>query len=101
MDRKQECIELLKEYNQEHIVKFLEKLDDEKQEELMKQIQRIDFHQITELYNNTKKEIEFKESKIEPLKYLDKAKLTDIQRKRFDELGEKTVKAGDINLAIK
>ena len=95
MDRKQECIELLKEYNQEHIIRFLEKLDEEKQDELIKQIQGIDFHQITELYNNTKKEIEFKESKIEPLKYLDKAKLTDIQKKKFNELGEKSIKAGE------
>ena len=95
MDRKQEAIELLKEYNQEHIIRFLDKLDEEKQEELIKQIHRIDFHQITELYNNTKKEIEFKESKIEPLKYLDKAKLTDRQRKTFDELGEISIKAGE------
>lgn len=95
MDKMQDAIEILKEYNQEHIIRILEKLDREKQEELIKQIQTIDFHQITELYNNTKKEIEFKESKIEPLKYLDKAKLTDCQRKKFDELGEKTVKAGE------
>jgi UDP-N-acetylglucosamine pyrophosphorylase len=95
MDRKQEAIELLKEYNQEHIIRFLDKLDEEKQEELIKQIHRIDFHQITELYNNTKKEIEFKESKIEPLKYLDKAKLTDRQRKTFDELGVAAIKSGD------
>lgn len=95
MDRKQEAIELLKEYNQEHIIRFLDKLDEEKQEELIKQIHRIDFHQITELYNNTKKEIEFKESKIEPLKYLDKAKLTDRQRKTFDELGEASIKSGE------
>jgi len=95
MDRKQECIELLKEYNQEHIIKHLEKLNGEQQDELIKQIQKIDFHLITELYNNTKKEIEFKESKIEPLKYLDKAKLTDEQRQKFDKLGEVTVKAGE------
>ena len=95
MDRKQEAIELLKEYNQEHIIRFLDKLDEEKQEELIKQIHRIDFHQITELYNNTKKEIEFKESKIEPLKYLDKAKLTDRQRKTFDELGVASIKSGE------
>ena len=95
MDRKQEAIELLKEYNQEHIIRFLDKLDEEKQEELIKQIHRIDFHQITELYNNTKKEIEFKESKIEPLKYLDKAKLTDRQKKTFDELGVAAIKSGD------
>ena len=95
MDRKQEAIELLKEYNQEHIIRFLDKLDEEKQEELIKQIHRIDFHQITELYNNTKKEIEFKESKIEPLKYLDKSKLTDRQRKTFDELGVASIKSGE------
>ena len=95
MDKKQEAIELLKEYNQEHIVRLLEKLEEEKQDELVKQIHSIDFHQITELYNNTKKEIEFKESKIEPLKYLDKARLTDSQRKKFDEFGEASVRAGE------
>lgn len=94
MDKKQETIELLKEYNQEHIIRLLNKLDEEKQDELIKQIQRIDFHQITELYNNTKKEIEFKEGKIEPVKYLDKAKLSESQKAKFDQLGEQTIKAG-------
>ena len=95
MDRKQETIEILKKYNQEHIIRLLEKLDEEKQNELIRQIQGIDFHQITELYNNTKKEIEFKECKIEPLKYLDKAKLTENQRNKFDQLGEQIIKAGE------
>lgn len=95
MDRKQEAIEILKEYNQEHIINLLEKLDEKKQNVLIEQIHTIDFHQITELYNNTKKEIEFKENKIEPLKYLDKAKLSESQKKQFDEIGEKTVKAGE------
>lgn len=95
MDRKQEVIEILRKYNQEHIIKILEKLSDTKQEELIKQIQEIDFEQITQLYNSTKKEIKFKESKIEPLSYLDKAKLTKEQQKEFDELGEAAVKAGE------
>ena len=80
MDKKQEVINTLKEYNQD---------------ELIKQIQTIDFHQIMELYNNTKKEIKFKESKIEPLEYLDKAKLTETQKAKFDKLGEETVKKGE------
>ena len=95
MDKKQDAIKTLKKYNQDHIIKLLEKLDMEKQNELIEQIQTINFEQIMELYNNTKKDIEFKESKIEPLKYLDKAKLTEMQRKRFDELGEKAVKNGE------
>lgn len=95
MDKKQETIEILKKYNQEHIIRLLEKLYEEKQEKLIRQIQEINFEQITELYNNTKKEIEFKENKIEPLNYLDKAKLTKVQREEFDKLGENTVKAGE------
>ncbi len=90
----QDTIDILREYNQDHIIRLLEKLDEEKKQELTKQIQGIDFHQIMELYNNTKKEIKFKESKIEPLKYLDKAKLTEVQRQEFDKLGEEIVKSG-------
>ena len=94
MDRLQNAIDILEEYNQNHIIKLLEKLNEEKRRELIKQIETIDFHQIMELYNNTKKEIEFKESKIEPLKYLDKAKLTEKQRTYFDKLGENAIKEG-------
>ncbi len=95
MDKLQETIEVLKKYNQDHIARILQKLDAKKQEELIEQIQKINFEQITELYNNTKKEIELKENKIEPLNYLDKAKLTNEQKKEFDDLGEATVRAGE------
>lgn len=94
MDKLQTIIEVLKEYKQEHIIELLKKLNEEKQKELIKQLNKIDFHQITELYNNTKKEIEFKESIIEPLKYLDKSKLTKNQKELFDQLGEKTIRDG-------
>ena len=60
MDKKQEAIDILKEYDQEHIIRLLEKLDSKKQEELIEQIHKIDFHQMLELYNNAKKEIVFK-----------------------------------------
>ena len=93
--KKQKAVEILKKYNQEHIIRFLEKMDDEKQEELIKKIQEINFEQITELYNNTKKEIEFKESKIEPLSHMDKSKLTEKAKKELDELGKATIKAGE------
>ena len=64
MEKEQETIKLLKEYNQEHIIKLLEKLDGKEKEELINQINNIDFHQINELYQNTKKDIEIKENKI-------------------------------------
>ncbi len=92
MDREKEAIDKLKEYGQNHIANILEKLDETKKQELIEQINKIDFHQMMELYQNTKKEIEFKESKIEPVPYLDKAKLTKEQREEFDKLGEEVVK---------
>lgn len=92
MDREKEAIDKLKEYGQNHIVNILEKLDETKKQELIEQINKIDFHQMMELYQNTKKEIKFKEGKIEPVPYLDKAKLTKEQREEFDKLGEEVVK---------
>ena len=74
MDKINETIETLKQYGQEHIVRLLEKLDEEKKQALVEQINHIDFHQMMELYKNTKKEIEIKENKIEAISYLDKEK---------------------------
>ena len=91
MDKVQDAIDILKMYNQEHIIKLLEKLDEEQKAELIEQINHIDFHQIMELYDNTKKEIEIKENKIEPLPYLDKAKLTPEQKEEFEKLGEAVI----------
>ena len=78
MDKVQDTIDLLRIYNQEHIIRLLERLDEDQKQELIEQISKIDFHQLKELYDNTKKEIEIKENKIEPLPYLDKKKLTEV-----------------------
>ena len=37
---------LLKNYNQEHIVNMLDKLDGEKKDKLIRQIEKIDFEQV-------------------------------------------------------
>lgn len=94
MDKNEEIIQLLRTYNQEHIIELLEKLEGEEKESLIEQINRIDFHQIMELYGNTKKEIEIKENKIEAIKYLDKEKLTKNDKEKFEELGEKVIISG-------
>ena len=94
MDKIQDVIELLKIYNQEHIVNLINKLDEGKKQDLIEQIKQIDFHQLKELYDNTKKEIVIKENKIEPLPYMDKNKLSKIQKEEFENLGEQILKNG-------
>ena len=95
MDKTQELINLLEEYNQSHIIDLLNKLEGTKKQELIEQINRIDFHQIMELYDNTKKEIEIKEKKIEAISYIDKEKLSKEEKMKFDSLGETIIKNGE------
>ena len=82
MDKTQDIVNMLKMYNQEHIINLLNKLDEQKKWELIDQISKIDFHQIMELYDNTKKEIEIKENIIE-------------QKAEFEKLGEDAIKRGE------
>lgn len=95
MNKIEEIEEVLKIHNQDHIIKLLNKLEDEEKDRLIEQIKNIDFEQIMELYDNTKKEIDIKENKIEAISYLDKAKLTKEQRDRFDLLGEQVIRSGN------
>ena len=95
MDKTQDIVNMLKMYNQEHIINLLNKLDEQKKWDLIDQISKIDFHQIMELYDNTKKEVKIKENKIEAIKYLDKEKLTDEQKAEFEKLGEDAIKRGE------
>lgn len=92
IDKEKDLENLLKQYNQEHIIKLLNRIDDRKRKELIEQINTIDFHQIMELYENTKKEIVIKENKIESIKYLDKEKITRNQKEQFNQIGEKAIR---------
>ena len=92
MDKVQDIVDILHVYNQEHIVNWLNKLDEVKQRELIEQINNIDFHQMMELYDNTKKEIELKDNKIDAVTYIDKEKLPEYEKERLEELGENVIK---------
>ena len=94
MDKTQEIDNLLRQYNQTHISNLMHKLEEDKKQELIEQIDKIDFDLITRLYENTKKEIEIKENKIESISYLDKAKLSEEQKEKLDELGKEVIQNG-------
>ncbi len=95
MDKIQDIIATLKMYNQEHVINLLEKLNGEQKRNLINQIEKIDFHQLQELYDNTKKEIIIKENKIEPLPYIDKSKLSKNEKEELESLGEEVIQKGE------
>lgn len=94
MEKTQETIEILKTYNQEHIIKLMEKMTEEERKNLIEQINNIDFHQVIELYDNAQKPVEIKENKIEAIKYLDKSKLSSSKKEELDSLGEAIIATG-------
>ena len=90
-----ELIEKLEAYGQNHIINLLDKMNENEKEELINQLEGIDLDQIMELYDNTKKEIEIKEGKIEPISYLDKQKLTKEEKEEYENIGEQYIKNGE------
>ena len=88
--------EILKKYNQEHLLGFYNNLAKDKKEKLINQILNINFEQIDKLYKNTKKTIEKEEAKIEPIKYIDKEKLSNEEKNHYKNLGIEEIKKGKL-----
>ena len=91
-----EAKNILEKYNQEHILKSYDRLDDLGKEKLLNQISRIDFNQILNLYEKTKEKIEFKDSKIEPIPSIDSENLLDQEKEKYMEVGEEIIKSGKL-----
>ena len=82
----------LKDYNQEHIIEEIEKMDAEQQEAIIKQISQIDFEQITNLYQNTKIKKDKIKSEITPIDYIDKNKIEREEKKQLQLIGEQIIR---------
>ena len=98
MDEKLEQVkELLAKYDQMQLMKGYERLsDDAEKQAFLDSILTIDFNQVKMLYEQAEVKPSFAESKIDPISYIDKFKLSDEERARYEELGEKAIKDGKL-----
>ncbi len=95
MEKKYEEVkEILKKENQEQLLIRYNKLNELQKEELLNQILKIDFKQMNKLYEGTKTKKDFKDTKVEPLEYIDKQKITEEKRKQYEQEGIKILKEG-------
>lgn len=95
MDTKYEkAKQILKEYNQEHLLYFYNELSDNEKEILTNQIFRIDFNQIIKLYENSMKKNNTINKKITPLEHFEKNLFTYDEIKYYTEMGEDVIKSG-------
>ena len=84
----------LKKFNQEHLLNCYEKLEDCKKEMLINQIERIDFEQINNLFEKTKQKIEFGDSIINPIDYVEKSKMSQEEIDEYEKIGSEIIKNG-------
>ena len=85
-------------YGQNQIMANYEKLDEKTKEELAEQIERIDFEKLNNLYEQTKEEVSFENDVIEPISYIEKAKLSEEEYNKYLKLGEDAIKAGKYSI---
>ncbi len=88
--------EVLKKYNQEHLLKYIDNLDEKKKKELLKEIENIDFEKIEELYKISKRDKDkaIKGIIIEHIPFTDKYKLDEETFDRLTKVGENVIKNG-------
>jgi len=85
--------EILKEYNQEHLLKFYNKLNENKKVELIRQILSINFEQLKQLYESVNN-VKSSTKEITPIEYLEKSKLTEKKKEEYKIKGRNILKEG-------
>lgn len=91
MNKIEQAEQLLKDNNQLKVLKILENIDKEKKEELAKQILKVNFEQVNKLFKYKDKKIKAQD-KIEPIKYVDKNKMSSKQKQEIEKIGERIIR---------
>ena len=84
--------EILKKYNQEHLLLFYDELNNDEKEFLINQICSINFENIFNLYEASKIDEIIPINTIEPLDYTEKYKLSKDESTYFSIIGEDIIK---------
>lgn len=98
MDEKLKQVEqTLAKYGQEQLLDEYNRLTDKKEkQDFLDSILTIDFNQVKTLYENSKEKPSFMDSKIEPIDYMDKSKLSKEEYEKYKAIGEKKIKEGKL-----
>ncbi len=88
--------EILRKNEQQHILNYIEKLDNEKKQKLIKEIEDIDYDQLIRLYEESNKDYSkaIKSVMIEHIPFVDKDKLEESKYNELKTIGEDIIKNG-------
>jgi len=82
----------LKEYGQEHLLLYYDKMSAKQKEELLNQINNIDLKLMKELYDSTSKTLDLTDVVVEPIEHVDKAQMPVADRLNYEEKGIDAIK---------
>ena len=80
---------ILKEYNQEKVLKILENASNENKEKLAKSILNVDLQYATDVFENVNKKIEIQSESIQPLSATVLENTSETEKDKYKKLGEK------------
>ncbi|MDO5557147.1 MAG: UDPGP type 1 family protein [Clostridia bacterium] len=92
----EEVREILKQYNQEQLLTFYDKMGITDKEKLLNQILEIDFEKIFGLYKNANKKFEMGNCDVKPIDYIDKEKLSKQDIEKYYNIGKSVIEQGKI-----
>ena len=98
MDEKLKQVEqILKKYGQEQLLDGYNRLPGEKEkQDFLNSILTVDFNQIEKLFASCKESKDFSNSKIEPIDFVDKSKLSKEDYEKYEKIGSKEIKEGKL-----
>ena len=91
--------ELLLKYKQNHIIDFMNSLNEEEKQILAMQVLHIDFEELKELYKKTEEEIYTDLEEILPITAINPDKLDEVKKQEYINLGEKIIKENKFAVA--
>lgn len=86
--------EKLKKYDQEQLLANYEKLNEENKNKLLDEILQLDIEQINNLYKNIKNEENKPNKIIEPISFIEKDKLSNEEKEKYEKIGKEIIKNG-------
>lgn len=94
-DKLKKAKEILKKYNQEHLLHFYDELSEEEKNKLITQILTIDFEKIIAIYQNSFNSSYDSNVKISPIPHIEKDKLSSGEIDYYSKIGEAIIKSNE------
>ena len=92
----EEIKKTLVKYNQEQLLVNYKNMNQKDKEKLLREIENIDFGFMNSLYKDAKKELTFKDEKIESIDCTEKDRLPKEEKEKYDKIGTEKIKAGKL-----